>query len=152
MPLQIYDTLTRQKVDFVPNTPGRVAMYVCGPNLYDPVHVGHAFSYIIFDAVKRYLKFRGYAVKHVQNFTDIEDRIIAKALKEKTTIQALAEVYIDRFMNEMDALNIQRADEYPRATGVIPTIIEITQGLIDKGFAYEMKGDVYFRVRKDPDY
>ncbi|HEX7589256.1 MAG TPA: cysteine--tRNA ligase, partial [Anaerolineae bacterium] len=152
MPLQIYDTLTRQKVDFVPNTPGRVALYVCGPNLYDPIHVGHAFSYIIFDAAKRYLKFRGYTVKHVQNFTDIEDRIIAKALKEKTTITALAQVYIDRFMNEMDALNIQRADEYPRATGVIPTIIEITQGLIDKGFAYEKKGDVYFRVRKDPDY
>ncbi len=152
MALKIYNTLTRQKEDFVPNNRDRVAMYVCGPNLYDPVHVGHAFSYVVFDTVKRYLKFSGYSVKHVQNFTDIEDRIIAKAQKENTTIQALAQVYIDRFMGEMDALNIQRADEYPRATGVIPTIIEIVQGLIDKGFAYAVDGDVYFRVRQDPDY
>ena len=150
--LEIYNTLTRQKEDFVPNTPGRVAMYVCGPNLYAPCHVGHAFSYIVFDTVKRYLKFSGYSVKHVQNFTDIEDRIIARALKENTTIQALAGVYIDRFIGEMDALNIQRADEYPRATGVIPTIIEITQGLVAKGYAYPVDGDVYFRVRQDPDY
>ncbi len=152
MTLKIYNTLTRQKEDFIPNTPGRVAMYVCGPNLYDPIHVGHAFSYVIFDTVKRYFKFCGLAVRHVQNFTDIEDRIIAKALKENTTIQALAQVYIDRFMGEMDALNIQRADEYPRATGVIPTIIEIAQGLIDKGYAYAIDGDVYFRVRRDADY
>ncbi len=152
MALKIYNTLTRQKEEFVPNTADRVAMYVCGPNLYDPIHVGHAFSYVVFDTVKRYLKFSGYSVKHVQNFTDIEDRIIAKALKENTTIQALAQTYIDRFVGEMDALNIQRADEYPRATGVIPTIIEIVQGLIAKGFAYAVEGDVYFRVRKDPDY
>ncbi|MDE3091283.1 MAG: cysteine--tRNA ligase, partial [Chloroflexota bacterium] len=152
MSLQIYNTLTRQKAKFVPLTPGRVAIYVCGPNLYDPVHVGHAFSYIVFDTIKRYLKFRGYAVRHVQNFTDIEDRIITKAQKESTTIQALADAYIARFMSEMDALNIQRADAYPRATGVIPTIVEITQGLIAKGFAYAVDGDVYFRVRRDPDY
>ena len=152
MPLRLYNTLTRQKEEFVPHTPNRVAMYVCGPNLYDPIHVGHAFSYIVFDTVKRYLTFRGYQVRHVQNFTDIEDRIIAKAQKENTTIQALAQTYIDRFMDEMDALNIQRADEYPRATGVIPTIIEIVQGLIDKGYAYAVEGDVYFRVRQDPDY
>jgi len=152
MALKIYNTLTRQKEDFVPNTPGRVALYVCGPNLYDPCHVGHAFSYIIFDTVKRYLKFRGYAVHHVQNFTDIEDRIITTAQKQNTTIQSLAEKYIERFLDEMDALNIQRADAYPRATGVISKIIEITQGLMANGYAYEVEGDVYFRVRKDPDY
>ncbi len=152
MSLKIHNTLTRLKEDFIPNTPGRVAMYVCGPNLYDPCHVGHAFSYIIFDTVKRYLKWRGYHVRHVQNFTDIEDRIIAKAQKENRSIQDIAQVYIDRFLAEMDALNIERADAYPRATGVIPQIIEITQGLIAKGFAYEVNGDVYFRVRKDPDY
>jgi len=152
MALEIYNTLTRQKEDFVPNTPGRVALYVCGPNLYDPCHVGHAFSYIIFDTVKRYLKFRGYAVHHVQNFTDIEDRIITTAQKQNTTIQSLAEKYIERFLDEMDALNIQRADAYPRATGVISKIIEITQGLMANGYAYEVEGDVYFRVRKDPDY
>ena len=152
MALKIYNTLTKQYEDFVPHNPNRVAMYVCGPNLYDPIHVGHAFSYIIFDTVKRYLKYRGYKVHHVQNFTDIEDRIINKAKKENTTIQAIAQVYIDRFMKEMDALNIQRADAYPRATGVIDTIIKINQGLIEKGYAYEVNGDVYFRVRKDDDY
>lgn len=152
MALKIYNTLTRQKEDFIPNKPGHVAMYVCGPNLYAPCHVGHAFSYIVFDVVKRYLKFRGYQVRHVQNFTDIEDRIIAKAQAENTTIQAIAQVYIARFFDEMDALNIARADAYPRATGVIPTIIEMTRGLIDKGFAYVVDGDVYFRVRRADNY
>jgi cysteinyl-tRNA synthetase len=127
-------------------------MYVCGPNLYGPSHVGHAFSYILFDTVKRYLRFRGFQVRHVQNFTDIEDRIIAKAQEEHTTIDALAQKYIDRFMTEMDALNVERANAYPRATGVIPTIIRIVQGLVDKGYAYSVDGDVYFRVRRDPDY
>lgn len=152
MSLRIYNTLTRQKDEFVPQSKDRVTLYVCGPNLYDPSHVGHAFSYIIFDTMKRYLKFRGYGVHHVQNFTDIEDRIIARAQKENTTIQALASKFIDRFMREMDALNIQRADDYPRATEVIPTIIKITRELISKGYAYVVDGDVYFRVRKDPDY
>lgn len=152
MALKIHNTLTRQKEDFVPNTPGKVALYVCGPNLYGPCHVGHGFSYIIFDTVKRYFKFRGYQVHHVQNFTDIEDRIMTTAQKENTTIQALAEKYIARFLGEMDALNVQRADVYPRATAVIPTIIKINQGLMDKGYAYQVQGDVYFRVRKDPDY
>ncbi len=152
MTLRIYNSLTRQKEEFTTLAPGRATMYVCGPNLYDPSHVGHAFSYIFFDTVKRYLKYRGYQVHHVQNFTDIEDRIIATAQKQNTTIQALAEKYIERFMGEMDALNIQRADDYPRATQVIPTIIKITQALIEKGYAYAVDGDVYFRVRKDPDY
>src|SRR5574341_1461696 len=106
--LKIYNTLTRQNEDFLPSVPGRVTMYVCGPNLYGPSHVGHALSYIIFDTLKRYLKFRGYTVRHVQNFTDIEDRIITAAQKENTTIFALAEKYIDRFTREMDALNVQR--------------------------------------------
>jgi cysteinyl-tRNA synthetase len=150
--MKIYNTLTRQKEEFLPRTPGRVTMYVCGPNLYGPSHVGHAFSYILFDTLKRYLRFRGLKVRHVQNFTDIEDRIITTAQKENTTIQALAETYIARFLDEMDALNVERADAYPRATGVIPTIIEINQGLIAKGFAYAVDGDVYFRVRQDPDY
>lgn len=136
----------------MPRNDKQVAMYVCGPNLYGPAHIGHALSYVIFDTLKRYLKFRGYRVKHVQNFTDIEDRIIETARAQNTTIEALAQKYIDRFMNEMDALNIQRADAYPRATESIPTIIKMTQGLIDKGMAYAIDGDVYFRVRADADY
>ncbi len=152
MALVIYNTLTRHKEEFQPRDPGRVTMYVCGPNLYGPAHVGHALSYVIFDALKRYLKFRGYAVRHVQNFTDIEDRIIAAAQKENRTIFEIAEPYIERFMREMDALNIQRADAYPRATAVIPTIVKITQGLIEKGFAYAVDGDVYYRVRANSEY
>ncbi len=150
--LRIYNTLTHLKEDFIPIQSGHVALYVCGPNLYDPIHVGHAFSYIVFDTLKRYMRFQGLQVKHVQNFTDIEDHIIAKAQKDNTTIQALSETYIARFLNETDALNIERAEAYPRATGVMPKIIEIVQGLIAKGFAYEVEGDVYFRVRQDPDY
>lgn len=152
MPLFLYNTLSRQAEAFRPRAENKVAMYVCGPNLYGPAHIGHALSYIIFDTLKRYLKFRGYQVRHVQNFTDIEDRIIETARAENTTIQALAEKYITRFLNEMDALNIQRADVYPRATASVPTIIEMTRGLIAKGMAYEVDGDVYFRVRSDPDY
>lgn len=152
MGLQIYNTLSRQKQEFVPLHPPHVAMYVCGPNLYGPAHIGHALSYIIFDTLKRYLIFRGYDVKHVQNFTDIEDRIITTARDQNTTIEALAEKYIARFLSEMDALNIERADVYPRATQAIPTIIKMTQGLIEKGMAYEMDGDVYFRVRADKEY
>ena len=152
MALVLYNTLTRQKEEFVPREPNKVAMYVCGPNLYGPAHIGHALSYVTFDTLKRYLKFRGYQVKHVQNFTDIEDRIIETARDQNTTIEALAEKYIGRFLNEMDSLNIERADAYPRATEAIPTIIEMTKGLIEKGKAYELNGDVYFRVRSDPDY
>jgi len=152
MSLYLYNTLTRQKQEFVPRQPPHVALYVCGPNLYGPAHIGHALSYIIFDTLKRYLKFRGYVVKHVQNFTDIEDRIIETAKQENTTIEALAEKYMARFLSEMDALNIQRADVYPRATEAIPTIIKMTRGLIEKGMAYAVDGDVYFRVRADADY
>lgn len=152
MALFLYNTLTRQKQEFVPRAGKHVAMYVCGPNLYGPAHIGHALSFITFDTLKRYLKFRGYDVKHVQNFTDIEDRIIETAQAQKTTIEALAEKYIARFLAEMDSLNIRRADVYPRATEAIPTIIQMTRGLVEKGAAYEIDGDVYFRVRADADY
>ena len=128
-------------------------MYVCGPNLYDACHVGHALSYVIFDTIRRYLQFSGYAVKHVQNFTDIEDRIIAKAAALNTTVGELSEHYIARFLQEMDALNIQRAHVYPRATRVIPKMIEIIQKLIANGHAYALEnGDVYFRVTSKPGY
>ncbi len=152
MGLKVYNTLTRQKEDFVPLQPDEVKMYVCGPNLYGPAHVGHAMSYIVFDTIKRYLRYRGYRVKHVQNFTDIEDRIIETARSLDTSVRELADQYIARFFAEMDALNVQRADYHPRATEVIPKIIEIIQGLIEKGYAYEIDGDVYFRVTRFPDY
>ena len=152
MSIKVYNTLTRQKEDFVTLEPGEVKMYVCGPNLYGPVHVGHAMSYVIFDTIRRYLQYRGYRVRHVQNFTDIEDRIIETARSRNISVQDLAEQYIARFYSEMDALNILRADSNPRATEVIPKIVEIVQGLIEKGYAYVIDGDVYFRVTRFPDY
>jgi cysteinyl-tRNA synthetase len=152
MSLKIYNTLTRQKEEFQPREDRLVKMYVCGPNLYGPAHIGHALSYIIFDTFKRYLQYRGYQVHHVQNFTDIEDRIIETAKAENTTIEALAEKYIKRFLDEMKALNVLPADIYPRATEAIPTIIEMTKGLLANDRAYTVDGDVYFRVRADEDY
>ncbi len=152
MGLRVYSTLSRQKEEFVPLQPGEVKMYVCGPNLYGPAHVGHAMSYIVFDTIKRYLQYRGYHVQHVQNFTDIEDRIIETAQSLGITVRELADEYIARFNAEMDALNIERADHSPLATEVIPKMIEIIEGLIEKGYAYEVDGDVYFRVTHFPDY
>lgn len=152
MALRVHNTLTRQKEEFVPVQPGEVRMYVCGPNLYGPAHVGHAMSYIVFDTIKRYLRYSGYHVRHVQNFTDIEDRIIETAHSLGTSVGGLADEYIARFYAEMDALNVERADHNPRATEVIPQMIEIVQALIEKGYAYEVDGDVYFRVTRFPNY
>ncbi len=150
--LKLQDTLTVQKTEFTPSQGNTVRMYVCGPNLYGPCHVGHALSYIVFDVLRRYLTYKGYEIRHVQNFTDIEDRIIELALQEKRPIHEISEQYIQRFMTEMDGLNILRAHEYPRATAYIPRMIEIIQGLMGKGMAYEVEGEVYFRVRSFPGY
>lgn len=150
--MQIYNTLSRRKEEFIPSKDKEVRMYVCGPNLYGPCHVGHAMSYIFFDVLRRYLEYRGYTVQYVQNFTDIEDRIIETAQALGISVNELAERYIERFFAEMDALNVKRAHHHPRATEVIDKMIEIIQGLIAKGHAYVVDGDVYFRVTSDPDY
>ncbi len=150
--MKIYNTLSRRKEEFIPSKDKEVRMYVCGPNLYGPCHVGHAMSYIFFDVLRRYLEYRGYTVQHVQNFTDIEDRIIETAQALGISVNELAERYIERFFAEMDTLNVKRAHHHPRATEVIDKMIEIIQGLIAKGHAYVVDGDVYFRVRSDPDY
>lgn len=152
MSLRVYNTLSREKEEFVPREGDKVRMYVCGPNVYGPCHVGHAMSYLVFDVIRRYLEYRGYQVTHVQNFTDIEDRIIETANSLGVTVQELAEKYVARFLREMDALHVQRAHHYPRATEVIPKIQEMVQGLIDKGHAYQVDGDVYFHITSDPDY
>ncbi len=150
--MQIYNTLSRRKEEIIPHKDKEVRMYVCGPNLYGPCHVGHAMSYIFFDVLRRYLEYRGYTVQHVQNFTDIEDRIIETAQALGISVNELAERYIERFFAEMEALNVKRAHHHPRATKVIDEMIEIIQGLIAKGHAYVVDGDVYFRVTSDPDY
>src|SRR3989304_3986069 len=115
MPLAIYNSLTRRKEPFEAREPGVVRMYVCRPNLYGPAHVGHALSYTFFDVVRRYLEHKGFAVRHVQNFTDIEDRIVERAQQDGRSIFEISQEYIDRFLREMDSLNIQRAQPYPRA-------------------------------------
>jgi cysteinyl-tRNA synthetase len=149
--MKIFNTLTGQKDDFHPR--GRVvSMYVCGITAYDQSHIGHAMTYIIFDVIKRYLGFKGYEVKHVQNFTDIDDKIIDRANQLGVPPAELASTYTDQYFANMDALNIQRADIYPKATEEILEVIEIVQGLLAKGYAYESEGSVYFRVRNSSDY
>ena len=149
--IRIYNTLSAQKEDFVPQG-DPVRMYVCGVTPYDSSHVGHAMSYIVFDALRRYLEWRGYKVRHVQNFTDIDDKIIERANRLNISSHDLAERYIAEYFSVMDALNIQRAHVYPRATEEVPQILDIVRGLVDKGYAYVSGGDVYFRVTRKPDY
>ncbi len=144
--MKLYDTLSGEKRDFAP-IGEKVTMYVCGPNLYGPCHIGHALSYIVFDVLRRYLEHKGHLVHHVQNFTDIEDRIIEVSQRDDRSIGELAEHYIQRFHREMDALGIRRAHDYPRATEYIDRMIEMVQHMIGNGHAYALDGDVYFRVR-----
>ncbi len=149
--MKVHNTLSGKKEDFLPQG-DEIKMYVCGVTPYDESHIGHAMSYIIFDVIHRYLKYRGYKVKYVQNVTDIDDKLIDRANRLGTTVTELAEKFTARYFEDMDALNIERADIYPRATEEIPKIIEVVQGLIDKGYAYPVGGSVYFRVRKKEDY
>ena len=149
--MKVFNTLSRQKEDFRP-CGEVVSMYVCGITTYDECHIGHAMTYIIFDVIRRYLKFKGYKVKYVQNFTDLDDKIIERAKQLGMLPSELASKYIDQYFADMDALNIERADVYPRVTEEIAKVIEIIQGLFAKGYAYESDGSVYFRVRNFPGY
>lgn len=150
--LKIYNTLTRQEEEFHPLTPGKVTMYVCGPTVYNYIHIGNARSAIAFDTVRRYLEYLGYDVRYVSNFTDVDDKMIREAHEEGTTVPALADKYIKAFMEDTKALNIEPATMHPRATQNIPQIIEFVQTLIAKGYAYVVDGDVYYRARKFQHY
>ncbi|MQF83017.1 cysteine--tRNA ligase [SAR202 cluster bacterium AD-802-E10_MRT_200m] len=143
--MRLFDTLSNEKVDFEP-LGNEVKLYVCGVTPYSPSHVGHAMSYIYFDVLRRYLEFRGYKVRHIQNFTDIDDKIIGAALGSGLQPDEMAEGFIQEYLADMDDLNIKRADGYPRATQEIEYIIKMLQQLIDTGYAYSASGDVYFRV------
>ncbi|MDO8567235.1 MAG: cysteine--tRNA ligase [Dehalococcoidales bacterium] len=151
--MKIFSTLSGRTEEFTPKD-NTVRIYVCGVTPYDNAHLGHAMSYIIFDVVRRYLKFRGYKVKYVQNVTDIDDKIIDRANRLGIPTRELAEKYTSSFFEDMAALNVGRSDEdtYPRATQEIPKMLEIIKGLVDKGYAYPAGGSVYFRVRNVPDY
>ena len=149
--MKLYNTLSHTKEEFAASD-GVVKMYVCGITPYAASHVGHAMSAVVFDAVRRYLEFKGFEVRHVQNFTDIDDKMIVAAAEEGVTVSELAERNIEAFLDEMDALNVKRAMVYPRATQEIDPILGMIGGLEDQGYAYPSNGDVYFRVRKDPEY
>jgi cysteinyl-tRNA synthetase len=152
MTIRIYNTLTRTKEDFETLEPNQVSMYVCGPTVYDSAHVGHAMSVLVFDIIRRYLEYRGYKVQHAMNYTDVDDKIIDRANAENVDPYDLAERYIQQFKQHLEDLNVLPATIYPRATQEIDQIIEMVQGLIDKGHAYETEGDVYFFVSSDDDY
>jgi cysteinyl-tRNA synthetase len=152
MGIKIYNTLTRKKEDLVTLEPNKVRMYVCGVTVYNKAHVGHAMSALVFDVIRRYLAYRGYEVRHVTNFTDVDDKIINRANQLGMDPFKLAEGYITEFQQQLKALNVLPATVNPRATQEMDTIIHMIQGLVDKGFAYPAGGDVYFRVQKDPHY
>jgi cysteinyl-tRNA synthetase len=152
MSLMIYNTLTRQKVPFESIEPDRVRMYVCGPTVYDKAHVGHAMSSIVFDIIRRYLEYKGYTVRHVMNYTDVDDKVIRRAEALGTEAIALAERYISEYDRHLHDLNIEPAAVYPRVSQEIDQIITMVQGLIERGYAYVIDGDVYFRVARDEDY
>ncbi|MGI6451101.1 MAG: cysteine--tRNA ligase [Desulfitobacteriia bacterium] len=152
MAVKLYNTLTRRKEEFVPREQGKVAIYACGPTTYNYFHLGNARMLVVFDMVRRYFQYKGYAVTYVQNFTDVDDKIINRAAEEGCDPLALARKYIDEYFKDAQALNILPADVHPKATEHIPEMIEIIKKLEEKGLAYNEDGDVYFAVAKFPGY
>ena len=150
--MKIYNTLTKKKEDFVPVTSGKVGMYVCGITAYDVSHLGHARSAIVFDIIKRYFKYKGLKVTHVRNITDVDDKIIAKASQTKVSTGEIAKNFTEEYYKDMDRLGVSRADKEPKATEHINEMIAIIKALIENGYAYVAAGDVYFEVRKFPEY
>jgi cysteinyl-tRNA synthetase len=150
--MRLYNTLTGEDQEFVPAAGNTVKMYVCGVTPYSASHVGHAFSYVVFDVLRRYLEYLGYQVRHAQNFTDVDDKIIRRAREQGLSEVQLVDQYIAEFFRSMDALNVQRAHVYPRATQEIPRIVETIGCLVDKGYAYQAGGDVFFRVSRSEGY
>jgi cysteinyl-tRNA synthetase len=152
MSLKIYNTLSRKKEEFIPLKKGEVGIYVCGPTVYNFIHIGNARPFIIFEVVRRFLKFKGYKVRYIQNLTDIDDKMINKARELNISVLELAEKFIQEYFIDADSLNIERADVHPKATEHIAEIIELLKGLEEKGYAYEIDGDVFFDVYKFKNY
>ena len=150
--MKIFNTLTRKKEEFVPLEEGKVKMYVCGPTVYNLIHIGNARPMIIFDTFRRYLEYKGYDVNYVSNFTDVDDKIIKKAIEEGTTAEEISQRYIKECKKDMHDLNIEPATTHPLATQEIDGMIEMIKTLIDKGYAYDADGTVYYRTRKFKDY
>ena len=150
--MKVFNTLTRKKEEFKPLVPGEVSMYVCGPTVYNYIHIGNARSAIAFDTIRRYFEYKGYKVKYVSNFTDVDDKMINEARSEGITVPELAERFINAYLEDTNALNIEPATLHPRATEEISEIINFVKDLIDKGYAYEVDGDVYYRAKKFKNY
>lgn len=150
--MKIYNTLTRKKEEFVPIEEGTAKIYVCGPTVYNYFHIGNARPFVVFDTLRKYLQYRGYKVKFVQNFTDVDDKIINRAREEHLTAGEVSEKYIEEYYKDAAALNVTKADVHPKVSEHIPEIIKFVQTLIDKGYAYEVNGDVYFSTRKFKEY
>ncbi|RKD22759.1 cysteine--tRNA ligase [Ammoniphilus oxalaticus] len=152
MAIQIFNTLTRKKEDFIPLEPGKVRMYVCGPTVYNYIHIGNARPAIVFDVIRRYLEYRNYEVTYILNFTDVDDKLIQKAEETGLTVPQVADRFIEAYMNDVKALNVKEATKHPRVSEHIEEIIAFIEGLIEKGYAYESDGDVYYRTDKFDDY
>lgn len=150
--MKLYNTMTRQKEPFVPLRAGEARIYACGPTVYNYIHVGNARQIVVFDTLRRYLELRGFHVLFVQNFTDVDDKMIRRAAEENTTVAALAEKYIAAYNEDAKGLNVRSATFHPRATQTIPDIIALVQALVEKGFAYVSDGDVYFRAHRFAEY
>ena len=150
--MKIFNTLTRTKEEFVPINEGKVGIYVCGPTVYDYIHIGNARPMIVFDTLRRYLTYKGYDVNYVSNFTDVDDKIIKRANEEGVDSKVISERFIAETEKDMAAMNVQEATTHPKATEEIPDMIEMIKTLIEKGHAYEVNGTVYFRTRSFADY
>ncbi|MBO5973979.1 MAG: cysteine--tRNA ligase, partial [Clostridia bacterium] len=150
--MKLYNTLTRKKEEFKPLEENKVRMYSCGPTVYNYFHIGNARPFIMFDVLRRYFEYRGYEVNFVQNFTDIDDKVIKKANEEGTTYDVIAERYIKEYFTDAQGLGIKEATVHPKATDNIDEILDIVKTLVDKGHAYDVDGDVYFRVRSFAPY
>ncbi len=150
--MKIYNTLTRKKEEFVPINENEIKVYVCGPTVYNFFHIGNARPFVVFDTLRKYLEYRGKNVKFVQNFTDVDDKIINKAREEGIKAGEVSEKYIEEYYKDAKALNVEKASVHPKVTENMDEIISFVQGLIDKGFAYEVDGDVYYSTRKFKDY
>lgn len=150
--MKIYNTLTKKKEEFIPNTPKQVKMYACGPTVYNYFHIGNARPFVFFDVVRRYFEYKGFAVTYVQNITDIDDKIINKAIEDNSTFQEIAKKYITAFKEDTEKLGIREPDFQPKASEVIGDIIKLIKQLESKGFAYEVDGDVYFSVESFKGY
>lgn len=150
--MKLFNTLTRRKEEFIPLEAGKVKMYACGPTVYNFIHIGNARPICVFDTLRRYLEYRGYDVTFVQNFTDIDDKLIKKANEEGITVKEVAERYIGEYLTDTKGLGIRPADIHPKATENIGTILDMVKSLVKKGYAYDREGSVYFRTRKFPGY